>query len=151
MTDLVHAFSMSRPFDHALKSPAINANEGSREEVISRFVALKCEALMFAKPSEYIDKLAKVLAKPLDVGLVSAFIEIKASRDIIIHNNGRINKLFVEKAGDKARGKIGDELKVEARNRSRHSYRRRSLAPLLHRFCDRMESAAISLAALRSC
>lgn len=96
----------------------------SREDVINRFVALKCEALMFAKPSEYIEKLTKVLAIPLDVGLVSDFLEIKASRDIIIHNNGRINKLYVEKAGEKARGTIGHELTVD------HAYFRHVIVKL---------------------
>ncbi|CAO3941605.1 hypothetical protein [Achromobacter mucicolens] len=79
---------------------------------------------MFAKPSEYIKKLTKVLAIPIDVGLVSDFLEIKASREIIIHNNGRINKLYVEKAGEKARGKIGDELTVD------HAYFRHVIVKL---------------------
>lgn len=84
-----------------------------RKDVISRFVALRCEGLMFAKPSEYMEKLAKVLAIPLDEELVLEFIEIKASRDLIIHNNGRINKLYMDKVGSKARGKVGDELSVD--------------------------------------
>jgi hypothetical protein len=84
-----------------------------REDVIRRFVAMKCEGLMFGKPSEYLDKAAKVLAIELDPETVKAFIEIKASRDIIIHNSGRINKLYVEKAGDIARGGEGEELVID--------------------------------------
>lgn len=42
-----------------------------------------------------------------------AFVEIKASRDIIIHNSGLINKLYVEKAGDKSRGDAGEELVID--------------------------------------
>lgn len=84
-----------------------------REDVIRRFVAMKCEGLMFGKPSEYLDKAAKVLAIEVDANLVKEFIEIKASRDIIIHNSGRINKLYVEKAGDKRRGADGEELVID--------------------------------------
>lgn len=84
-----------------------------REDVIRRFVAMKCEGLMFGKPSEYLDKAAKVLTIELDADLVKTFIEIKASRDIIIHNSGRINKLYVEKAGDKRRGDDGEELVID--------------------------------------
>ncbi|UYY57165.1 hypothetical protein [Sphingomonas sp. S2-65] len=83
-----------------------------RDDVIRRFVALKCEGLMFGKPSEYLDKAAKVLSIELEPDTVRAFIEIKASRDIIIHNSGLINKLYVEKAGDKRRGEAGEELVI---------------------------------------
>ena len=85
----------------------------SREEIIRRFVTLKCEGLMFAKPSEYLDKAAMVLSIELDPETVQDFIEIKASRDIIIHNNGLINKLYVEKARDKRRGEAGEELIID--------------------------------------
>lgn len=84
-----------------------------REDVIRRFVVMKCEGLMFGKPAEYLDKAAKVLSIEMDTDVVKAFIEIKASRDIIIHNSGRINKLYIEKAGDKRRGEDGEELVVD--------------------------------------
>ena len=84
-----------------------------RDDVIRRFVALKCEGLMFGKPSEYLDKAAKVLSIELDPETVRAFIEIKASRDIIIHNSGLINKLYVEKAGEERRGEAGEELIID--------------------------------------
>ncbi|MEM9965526.1 MAG: hypothetical protein AAGC58_09285 [Asticcacaulis sp.] len=84
-----------------------------REDVIRRFVAMKCEGLMFGKPSEYLEKAAKVLTIDLDVDLIKAFIEIKASRDVIIHNRGRLNKLYIEKVGDRCRGKDGEELVVD--------------------------------------
>lgn len=84
-----------------------------RADVIRRFVALRCEGLMFGKPSEYLDKIAKVLSIDFDPDVVKDFIEVKASRDIIIHNNGRINKLYVEKAGGRRRGEPGDELAID--------------------------------------
>ncbi len=84
-----------------------------RSDVIRRFVALRCEGLMFGKPSEYLDKIAKVLSIEFDPEVVKDFIEVKASRDIIIHSNGRINKLYVEKAGDRRRGESGDELLID--------------------------------------
>ena len=84
-----------------------------REDVIRRFVAMKCDWLMFGKPTEYLDKAAQVLSIELDGEVVKAFIEIKASRDIVIHNSGRINKLYVEKAGDQRRGDDGEELVID--------------------------------------
>jgi hypothetical protein len=84
-----------------------------RDDVIRRFVALRCEGLMFGKPSDYLDKTAKVLAIELDEDIIKDFIEIKASRDIVIHNSGRINTLYVDKAGDRRRGDTGDELEID--------------------------------------
>ena len=85
----------------------------SRDDVIRRFVSLKCEGLMFSKPAEYLDKAAKVLSIELDEETVQNFLEIKTSRDIIIHNGGLINKIYVEKVGDKRRGEAGEELVID--------------------------------------
>lgn len=97
---------------------------GAREDVIRRFVALKCEGLMFGKPAEYLEKASKVLSIELDAELVKDFIEIKASRDIIIHNSGVINKLYVEKAGERRRGEVGADLVID------HAYFRHVIVTL---------------------
>jgi len=84
----------------------------SRDDLLERYVAVMCEALMFGKPAEYLDKAAKILSIEIDVDLIKDYIEIKASRDIIVHNLGEINRLYVDKAGEKARGAVGDELVI---------------------------------------
>lgn len=95
-----------------------------RNDVIRRLVAMKCQGLMFGKPSEYMDTAAKVLAITFDKGAVNDFIEIKASRDIIIHNMGKINRLYVEKSGQKRRGEDGDDLVID------HNYFRHVIVTL---------------------
>lgn len=82
------------------------------DDVLERYVALKCEGLMFEKPAEYLNKVANILSIEIDDELIKDYIEIKASRDIIVHNLGEINRLYVDKAGEKARGRVGDELVV---------------------------------------
>lgn len=84
-----------------------------RRDVIRRFVALRCEGLMFGKPADYLEKTAKVLSIEIDEGIIKDFIEIKASRDIVIHNSGVINRLYVEKAGERGRGNVGEELVID--------------------------------------
>jgi hypothetical protein len=84
-----------------------------RDELLARYVASRCEGLMFSKPSEYLAKACKVLAIELRKDTIDDYIEIKASRDIIIHSSGEINKQYVEKAGSKARGDVGDELVID--------------------------------------
>lgn len=84
-----------------------------RDVVLERYIASRCETLMFGKPKDYIETFKKVLSIQLGDDLVSDYIEIKASRDIIVHNLGAINKLYIDKAGDKARGDEGEELVID--------------------------------------
>jgi hypothetical protein len=89
------------------------ANE-SRDDIIHQYIALRCESMMFGKPKEYLQNVEKVLAITIDQDVINEYIEIKASRDIIVHNSGAINKMYVEKAGAARRGEIGDELKIDS-------------------------------------
>lgn len=84
-----------------------------RGVILERYIASRCEALMFAKPKDYLELFKKVLTIDLDADPLSDYLEIKASRDIIVHNLGEINKLYLDKAGDKARGAEGDELVID--------------------------------------
>jgi hypothetical protein len=84
-----------------------------RGVVLERYIASRCEALMFAKPKDYLDSVMKVLSIALKDALLSDYIEIKASRDIIVHSFGEINKLYIDKAVRKARGAEGDELVID--------------------------------------
>jgi len=84
-----------------------------RDAVLSHFISLKCEGLMFGKPSDYLERAASVLSVKLGEGTVAAYIEVKASRDIIVHNLGAINHLYIDKAGRKSRGEVGDELVID--------------------------------------
>lgn len=84
-----------------------------REALLERFIAGRCQGLMFGKPTDYLDAAAKVLGIENDPNIVDDYIEIKASRDIIVHNSGAINRLYVDKAGPKRRGKTGEALKVD--------------------------------------
>lgn len=40
-------------------------------------------------------------------------MECKATRDIIVHNAGIINKIYIEKTGSNARGIIGEEIVID--------------------------------------
>jgi hypothetical protein len=65
------------------------------------------------RQAEGLSKLCKVLSIEIREYILDHFIEAKASRDVIIHNRGAINKLYIEKAGTKARGQVGEELVID--------------------------------------
>ncbi len=45
-------------------------------------------------------------------GEIEQLAEIKASRDVLVHNNGMANAIYVEKAGKRARYQAGDKLEL---------------------------------------
>jgi hypothetical protein len=68
---------------------------------------------MFGKPADYLAKAQSVLSIAIENDLIAACAEMKASRDLIVHNNGQINRLYLDKAGRLARGQIGSELSID--------------------------------------
>ena len=84
-----------------------------KNDILRSYVTVLCSNLLFSKPNEYMDKFCKLLSISLDIDIINQYIESKASRDIIIHNTGKINKLYIEKSGKYSRGEEGDELIID--------------------------------------
>lgn len=59
---------------------------------------------------EYLESLVKLDYPGPDQ--IQRLAEIKASRDILVHNNGIVNAIYIEKSGIHARFSIGDTLTV---------------------------------------
>jgi len=68
---------------------------------------------MFGKPLEYMENIQRVLSIELNADLCGKYIELKPSRDIIVHGRGETNRLYVDKAGAQRRGEVGDELEID--------------------------------------
>jgi hypothetical protein len=75
-----------------------------RREVLS--IAYKRPAEWFAYLQDRVD-----LGCPT-VDQIQDLAEIKASRDVLTHNRGIVNRAYLEKAGDRARFADGDRLDV---------------------------------------
>ena len=58
----------------------------------------------------YFEKLAKLGYPTADE--VQRLAEIKAARDILVHNKGIVNAIYLSKAGNHARFKDGERLEV---------------------------------------
>jgi len=85
----------------------------SIEDLKNIIVETELNELTYKKLTEWIDYLAKFVnfdAPPEDE--ILKLIEIKASRDILVHNNGIINSIYIEKSGSLARGKDGEIIPV---------------------------------------
>lgn len=83
------------------------------DSVIELIIERQLGSLFYAGPKKQVEYLEKVLTIKTDGNVWNKWFEYKATRDIIVHNSGIINKIYFEKAGDEARGKIGEQVSVD--------------------------------------
>lgn len=70
----------------------------------------RLHSLSYAKPADYLRCLQTIAQIDISDDAFQEYLEVKAARDVIIHNAGIINATYLAKAGDRARGDEGDEL-----------------------------------------
>jgi hypothetical protein len=78
-----------------------------RDEIIEDLIRARIAGTLYGKPAEYLKYLAMIMEIEVPQDTVEAFFEIKATRDIIVHADGRVNDRYIEKAGDRARAAAG--------------------------------------------
>lgn len=84
----------------------------SRKALIESIIEKEMISLFYAKPSAQFEYLEKVVEIEIDDLMKEGWAEIKATRDLIVHNSGTINKLYLSKAGKLARGKEGENVPI---------------------------------------
>jgi hypothetical protein len=99
--------------DHTTKidvSALIDA--ASRENLIEDVIRKNLDLFFYAAPSLQMQYFQTVTGVKLSSNLVEKWIELKATRDIIVHNSGIANSKYVEKAGALARARSGEALPI---------------------------------------
>lgn len=88
-------------------------NSVSREEIIASLVDRELNELKYKSVVEwfaYLNKLAsKCTISDENVGQIA---EAKAARDLIVHNGGVVNQIYMKKAGQFARASLGESISV---------------------------------------
>lgn len=87
----------------------------SREELIDRAANASIYQLMYEKPLDYLAKLTDILSIESDklMGHWPAFVELKARRDLGIHNNWIVNEIYLRKLREakiECNHKMGEQL-----------------------------------------
>lgn len=85
-------------------------DSSSREELIETIIRKELTSLFYAAPSLQMEYLQAVTGVKLPEDVVASWLEIKATRDVIVHNSGLANATYLRKAASKARAKDGDDL-----------------------------------------
>jgi hypothetical protein len=96
----------SVPLDLVLRSTSL-------DQLLSSVIQKQLISTFYGSPERYFHYIEAVLSIEIDKKLQGKFQEIKATRDIIIHNSGYANEVYVEKAGRVARAQAGHLLQVD--------------------------------------
>ena len=93
-------------------SEIIDCND--KEDIISLVIERDLTSIFYARPQKQKDYFQRVLGVSVVEVLWNNWIEHKATRDIIVHNNGIINEMYLTKVKkENARGNLGERIKVD--------------------------------------
>ncbi len=87
-------------------------DSNSLEDLIRDVIEQRLQAIFHAEPKEYFTYFNAVSELGITQEQFGSFFEIKATRDLIVHNSLRVNELYLKKAGELGRGKLGEKLEV---------------------------------------
>lgn len=83
-----------------------------KDQLVQRVFSDHVANVFRQRPGLYMAYVVKLLSVKNDPSF-SDYYELTATRDLVVHNNRVINTLYLEKAGEKARGKLGEKLLVD--------------------------------------
>lgn len=87
-----------------------------RQALILLIAERELNELKYDRPTawfDYMNKLVNIGCPTKDE--IERIAEMKACRDLLIHNSGMVNKTYLDKAGAKARHAIGDKVVIDRR------------------------------------
>lgn len=83
------------------------------EELHEELIEQRIQSIFYAEPRDYCIYFNAISELQITESSFEKFFEIKASRDLIVHNSLEVNDLYKRKAGLLSRGDIGDRLKIK--------------------------------------
>lgn len=117
----------------------------SLNQLITRIVDNQIHSVFYATPEEYFEYVEKVLSVIIDDAIKREYIEIKASRDLLVHNAGIINAVYIRKAKNNARGKEGDALRLDSRYFDKATASvKKLIETIFKQLCEKYGNAKIS-------
>ena len=85
----------------------------SLEDIHSRVIGSYLNELNYKSPKDYADAVSEIYGfNILEIPCFHSYIEIKATRDIFIHNGGTANEIYRAKSGTHARVHADEHLPV---------------------------------------
>ena len=85
----------------------------SIQEIIDDIIDQRLDSLFYASPKKQHEFFSKVLGIEINEILWGHWIEYKARRDVIVHNSGIYNEIYMRKTGEFSLGIIGEPVKID--------------------------------------
>ncbi|NTG32644.1 hypothetical protein G6K91_00050 [Agrobacterium rhizogenes] len=86
---------------------------GSLDAVIEQLAAQRVRDAVYATPQQYLTYFKAVCGVEFKEATWREYVEIKATRDLFVHADGRVNEIYLEKAGQQARFGLGEKVTVD--------------------------------------
>lgn len=86
---------------------------GNFETLLEQMADLILHDLSYQKPADQMKYFEKVFGISFRQELAAQWFEIKATRDILVHNGGMANGIYIQKAGSQARVACGEMLPID--------------------------------------
>ncbi len=103
---------MGAPDDRKVELSLVVAAADIRDlwrRIIERYI----NEIFYASPEKYFQSMEKILAISLPGQAKMAFMEIKATRDLLVHNSGIVNAVYRKKVGPNARAQEDDLIPLD--------------------------------------
>lgn len=83
------------------------------DELRRRIITNQIHSAFYASPAKYFEYIEQVLSISIGATRKSAYSEVKATRDIYVHNSGIANRVYLQKAWTLARARDGQLLPMD--------------------------------------
>lgn len=116
MSDILRA--ILRKYPQKLKKEQVNSSiiidSTSREECLEKLIEKELIGILYGGPKEVTKRLQEIALIDIEnIPELAEVFRLKAVRDILLHNKGIVNKIYLRKSGD-TKAKEGDKIKIDA-------------------------------------
>lgn len=84
------------------------------DELLNKIIDRHVNSIFYATPVHYLKYIEQILSINIDETIQSNYAEIKATRDVLVHNDGIVNELYLRKADICARATIKDKIPIDS-------------------------------------
>lgn len=88
-------------------------NRDSQEDIVTEAIRKHVQGVFYAKPSTYINYVCEIVGANRNEDAFAEYIEIKATRDLLVHGDAKVSTVYLAKSGERARATLGDVLDVD--------------------------------------
>lgn len=76
------------------------------DELIEELIEDRIHSISYASPRDYLEFFHRVTGVETGDSAFSQYIEIKATRDLLVHNSGKVNAIYLAKVGKSKRASL---------------------------------------------